>query len=319
MTLEDLKNKGAVSVMYHYVRDNAAENTPLLNSLSFNDFKSQLDWLQNEFKILEYADFQSRLINHQPFPNSTYALTFDDGLKDHYKYVFPELRKRGLYGFFYINSSVYEKQFPLAVHITHFVLDKIGVESFTQMVMQKLHKMKIEIPSDNLDDLYRADNANYAKVKTLMNHTLDYEVRDKIIEEIFYDVFTDAKDFCNKVYLTVEELREMHEGGMVIGNHTHSHKVMSRLSRQEQLDELQKCNDFLLQNLQITNPSFCYPYGHHNTFNGITLELLNNLGFSSAYTTKRENTCPTTYGKFMLQRYDTIELLKFHPNEKGRS
>jgi peptidoglycan/xylan/chitin deacetylase (PgdA/CDA1 family) len=318
MTLNDLKNKGTVSVMYHYVRDNDAEKTPHLSSLYFEDFKSQLDWLQSEFQLLTYAEMNDCIVKHKPFPANTFMLTFDDGLKDHYKYVFHELKKRKLEGIFYVNSSIYEKAFPMAVHITHFILEKIGAQEFTKIIVAKLKKHNVSIETTHLDDVYRYDDINYSHIKQLMNYSLNYAVRDKIIEELFFDFYQNPAEFCDHIYLSLDELKEMHEGGMIIGNHTHSHKVLSRLSREEQHHEIKKCSDFLKKELNIDNASFCFPYGHHHTFNGITLELLSNLNLSSAFTTKRETTSANVYGRFMLQRFDTVDLLKFHPNSRAK-
>lgn len=92
MKLNDLKNNGTITVMYHYVRDNEVENTPNLHSLDRNDFKKQLDWLQIHFESISYEEYDKCIKENLPFPDNKFLLTFDDGLKDHYKYVYPELK-----------------------------------------------------------------------------------------------------------------------------------------------------------------------------------------------------------------------------------
>ena len=55
-------------------------------------------------------------------------LTFDDGLSDHYQYVLPELRRRGLWGIFYIPAGPYQSGRMLDVHCIHLLIGRYGGE-----------------------------------------------------------------------------------------------------------------------------------------------------------------------------------------------
>ena len=89
-------------VMYHYVREIHNSKYPNIKGLELEGFKRQLDFLQSEFSIISAEDLiyyaENKVSN---LPNNPCYLTFDDGYKDHYKYVLPELKKRKLQGSFF--------------------------------------------------------------------------------------------------------------------------------------------------------------------------------------------------------------------------
>lgn len=303
-----LKNNNTISVMYHYVRDNKKENTPNLNSLNINDFKKQLDWLENNFTPMSFDEYDNCIKNNNKFPDNKFLLTFDDGLKDHFTYVYPELRKRGLWGQFYINSQVYLEKKPLAVHVTHMILDKIGAEKYTELVKEELKIYDVKIADFKIDNVYRYDNISYGIIKRLMNYLLDYNIRDKIIDTLFYRFFDNKEQFCKDIYCNEDEILEMINGGMIFGSHTHSHKVLSRLSYNEQYKELEKSYNYMVDTFGINNPVFCFPYGHTHTYNKDTLYILEKLGYHSSFNTVRDTTCITKSNKYELQRYDAVDL-----------
>jgi peptidoglycan/xylan/chitin deacetylase (PgdA/CDA1 family) len=308
MKLNDLKDNGTLSVMYHYVRDNEKENTPNLNSLDINNFKKQLDWLEDNFEPMSFVEYDKCVKENSKFPDNKFLLTFDDGLKDHFTYVYPELKKRELWGQFYINSQVYLEKEPLAVHITHMILDKIGAEKYTMLVQDELKNYGVNIEDFHLEGVYRYDDISYGAIKRLMNYLLEYGIRDQIIDNLFFQFFNSKKQFCRDVYCNESEIAEMIRGGMVIGSHTHSHKVLSRLSYSKQYEELKMSYDYVSETFNIINPVFCFPYGHTHTYNQDTLNILKELGYHSSFNTVRGMTCIKNSNKYELQRYDTVDL-----------
>ncbi len=88
------------AIMYHYVRE-PSDAYPHLRFLHIDNFRRQLDILQEQFI---FPDSESFLAGVQTgmLPDNAAVLTFDDGLADHYRYVFPELRDRGLWGVFFL-------------------------------------------------------------------------------------------------------------------------------------------------------------------------------------------------------------------------
>ena len=106
------------AVMYHYVRLPSAE-APRLKFLHFEHFCRQLDTFAASSQLITRAQFDAALSGTEPVPTNGIVLTFDDGLSDHYQFVFPELKRRGLWGIFYVNTGPLTGGGLLAVHMIH--------------------------------------------------------------------------------------------------------------------------------------------------------------------------------------------------------
>ena len=87
-------------IMYHYVRPIKNSQYPKLKGLELNKFYSQIQYLKKGVIFSLTMRFLSIKIKKIPKKPSI-LLTFDDGYKDHYKYVFPYLKKNKIYGSFY--------------------------------------------------------------------------------------------------------------------------------------------------------------------------------------------------------------------------
>lgn len=266
------------AVMYHYVREFNAD-LPNFNFLHINDFKKQLDYFQEHYTILSKEQFISSIEENTPVPNSI-LLTFDDGLKDHYAYVLPELKRRGLFGIFYIPTLPYAQQKLLHVHRIHMLLGTYPAETIYDALNTLLNEsmMTTEHQSRFSDKLYlKQDNSSAAqKVKELLNYHIDYRYREKLLDTLMQAFFPNEGALAENFYMTKEELQTMQDEGMLIGSHAVSHSVMSKLSPEEQFDEIHDSFHFLEQTLTALDfKTFCYPYGGFHTFTNVTEELLN--------------------------------------------
>lgn len=81
--------------------------------------------------------------------------------------------------------------------------------------------------------------------------------------------------------LTWSEIKEMHEGGVTIGNHGYDHVPMDELTIAKQKDNIVKAQHALKEQLGIDNPWFCYPYGARTSE---TETLVKELGLKGAVT-----------------------------------
>ncbi len=119
-----IKNSTINIVMYHYVREIKNSRYPNLKGLEFKDFKKQIDFFCNNFNVLSNDDFVE-IIQTKKIPTKpSIFLTFDDGYIDHYKYVFPYLKKKKITANFYPPKKVIENKTVLDVNKIHFILEK---------------------------------------------------------------------------------------------------------------------------------------------------------------------------------------------------
>jgi peptidoglycan/xylan/chitin deacetylase (PgdA/CDA1 family) len=266
------------AVMYHYVRIPDPE-LPFFKFLHFDEFKKQLDYFEEKYKILHPQQLKNA-INNGEKPEGV-VLTFDDGLKDHFTFILPELKRRGLSGIFYVSTGIYQTKKILGVHRLHLLLGKYGGEKVYNHLMQVIKDdMLSHIHVEEFRTLTYTDQQNDERshlVKRIMNYFISYQYRETILDELMKDMFGDEEELVSQFYLNPSEIKQMYEEGMVIGSHTVNHPVLSKLSTEEQLSEIKNSFDYLEEVTGGLNyRTFCYPYGGFHSFTSESERILDN-------------------------------------------
>jgi hypothetical protein len=146
-----------------------------------------------------------------------------------------------------------------------------------------------------------------AEFKRLIN----YFVADTYVSEILNEIATSfgttgrASDF----YITPENIVEMHNAGMIIGAHSVTHPVMSKLDRAAQAIEIENSFGFL-DTLGVTpNRTYCHPYGGFHSFNDDTIALLELSNTSWSFNVESRDIArdDIVQGRQHLPRYDCNE------------
>ena len=270
------------AIMYHYVRPNS-NSLPYFKNMDLDDFLKQLDYFEFIFNLLNKKQFEGIVLNRHNAESESLqnniVLTFDDGFQDHYRYVFPELVRRNTFGIFYIATYPYLTGKMLDVHRIHLLIGKYGGG-----VIYKSIKNIVDKDMFSNDDMERFNSIAYNKqnndnytdqVKKTLNYYIKYEYRGYVIDKLMDKFFPNEKDMVKKFYLSKDNIIEMHKSGMIIGSHTVNHKVMSRLTLDEQRYEIEESFLFLEELLGPKNvKTFCYPYGDFHSFTKETEVIL---------------------------------------------
>ena len=300
-------------VFYHYVRDVERTAFPGIKALSTAEFAAQLDWLAARFRILDGPAFERAALGGEVPDGPTALLTFDDGFVDHYEHAFAEMRRRAVSGIFFVaGSTLGESPSLLNVHKTHFLLSALGAERFGTLVNARLEGLHAGSAAEGRDGIYRYDEAPDVRAKRLLNYELPYEIADRLLDEMFREHVGDPAAFARGLYLSNDMIAEMAYGGMTFGYHTRSHRVLSRLSREEQEAELL---DGVALIRRLTGQSavpFCYPYGFTHTYNQDTLDVLEQAGYSVAFNTVREPANLPVPSRYEVPRFDTRDVVRRH-------
>ncbi len=126
-------------------------------------------------------------------------------------------------------------------------------------------------------------------------------------------VNTDLIDANSKNYMSWEQLRELVDAGVEIGNHTATHPYMIKQSLKNNLLDIKRANRRFKEELGFIPKLFAYPYGE---FNIETKKLIKDMGFLAGFgqhsgvVNKSEN----IYGlpRFSLnEKYGNIDRFKF--------
>jgi peptidoglycan/xylan/chitin deacetylase (PgdA/CDA1 family) len=305
-------------VMYHYVRDTEATPFPAVRALPPALFEQQLDWLQRSHHVIGLDQLEDALAGRASLPPNAALLTFDDGFVDHYATVLPILRRRRLSGVFFL---AYDASGPaqrvLGVHKTHFLLARLGSDTFTTAV---LRECELALATDGarnakvfgVDGWERADER---AVKELLNYELPFDEADRIVDTLFARFIGDEKVFARELYVDEAMIAEMARAGMTFGFHTRSHRMLSRLTPAEQDAELRHGVSWIAGLTGQARVPFCYPWGGPKTYTRDTVTLLEQTGYSVAFNTVRRRIDLGRDGRFELPRVDTRDLPPYTTGE----
>lgn len=287
--MENLVNNSVYMIMYHYVRPIKNSKYPNLKGLEINDFKKQIKWFKKNFDLIGYDDFIEIIKKKKISKRKKLILTFDDGYKDHYDYVLPELKKNKISGFFYPPTKIVENKIVLDVNKIHFILEKVenrkmiidDINFFLKKYGYKdIFNMKIDIKL--LKSRY--DDLETSLIKKLLQFILPKAIREKILDHLIrkYLDFS-IKELSNELYINSQNLLEMQKEGMHIGSHGEYHVRWGNLPMSYQLKEMNNSIKFFKKlNFDINKLSVCYPYG---SLNHNTLSLVKKCGFQFGVTT----------------------------------
>ena len=272
-------------ITYHYVKPTSDE-FPHLKYLSVSMFQKQLDFFEKEYGFISKKSFELTLKKKQIVEPGV-LLTFDDGLLDHYQWVYPELLKRNLWGLFFICTGHYQKKQLLGVHRVHSLLGAIDSKQVFEETINLIQDHMLDHHHIKEYDKYiYKDQVNidtFYAVKRLFNYFIKYEFRDKILDLFMHKYFNEQMLF-DRYYMSADEIKEMKNYGMIFGCHGESHRVLNRLDNKVQENEILGALDFLEKQIGLDNHRiFCYPYGGPSSYNDYTLEILKNNNIECAF------------------------------------
>ena len=300
--------------MYHYVRPLKDSKYPGIKGLELQKFYRQLDYVQENYHVVTSEDLiRSATIEGYRLPKNACLLTFDDGYRDHFEYVLPELLHRGIQGSFFPPAKCITERSMLDVNKIHYILATcINYEQLVKELESLCQKNGVS-KSDLLryrSEFFissRFDSREIAYFKRMLQHVLEEAVKQKILEELFQKyVRHETSEIADDLYMDTNEVKALLEQGMYVGSHTYSHKWLNQLPKLVQEQEIDLSLEFLNQIGATTQDwIMCYPYGGYNSD---TLKILVDRQCVVGLTTKSGLASVTTRNCLELERYDTNDL-----------
>jgi peptidoglycan/xylan/chitin deacetylase (PgdA/CDA1 family) len=264
------------AIMYHYVRC-FDPSLPNFRFLDVKNFEKQLDFFQEQFGFVSKDEWLNALKKKKlGSAEGKVILTFDDAMSCHYDYVYKILSKRNLWGIFYVPTQPYQKDKLLDVHRIHLLC---GAYSGNELLSTLKAFLKEEMIPDEIREEFRmqtyTNQDNYegiSEFKRILNYFVSYVFREQLIDVVAHEL--NYVFHTSEFYVPVEKLSQMQLSGNIIGSHTVSHPVMSKLTKIEQNEEIENSFNFLESNLQLNLKTYCHPYGGFYSFNEETVRAL---------------------------------------------
>ncbi|HLH20631.1 MAG TPA: polysaccharide deacetylase family protein [Bryobacteraceae bacterium] len=280
-------------VMYHYVRDLPRTPFPRLKGMLLDDFRQQVTALGAQFEMASIESAMDFLSGEYRPRRDLCLLTFDDGLKEHYRDVAPFLAEKRIRGAFFLITSAVDERRLAAVHMNHFLLAKLPFEEYADAFFRKALALAPDGFTPLTADTARAaqtypwDPPEVARFKYVFNFGMDPDLRDRAVRDLFTTHISDEASFADSLYVTWDEARRMQKMGMSIGGHTHQHKPLANLSPGELNWDLETCHRLLHQHLAPQAVwAFSYPYGKKDSFHIRAVRKLQQLNFRCGFSTE---------------------------------
>ena len=299
------------AIMYHYVRK-FDPSLPYFKFLDVENFEKQLDFFQDQFGFVNKDEWLNSIkIKKLGSAEGKVILTFDDALSCHYDYVYKVLSKRNLWGIFYVPTQPYQKGKVLDVHRIHVLCGAYDGDELLSSL--KVFLDEEMIPDEKREEFQkqtytRQDNyEGISEFKRILNYFVSYDYREYLIDSVARELNYVFQ--TSKFYVQVDELSQMQLSGNLVGSHTVSHPVMSKLSKREQLEEIEDSFNYLGSNLQLDLKTYCHPYGGFHSFNEETVRALVEKEVAFSFNVESRDICDDdlTSSIQFLPRYDCNE------------
>ena len=242
--------------LYHRIA--SPEHDPFALAVSASQFQDHLDVLQTHCRMVTLDE----LLDTRTAKRAVLAsITFDDGYADNLTTAAPILRRAGIPATFFICTGCLGDS-------RGFWWDRVGTAIGATDIAAPTFELtrEISLPGDlSSPDARRRTTLAIAERLQRM-HPLQ---RDRIVAEVEAVLLTEAsgrRESCP--VLDEAGVRELASQPLAqLGAHTHSHPMLSVLTGEEQLAEIER-GTARLQEITGTRPRFlAYPYGSERDYN----------------------------------------------------
>jgi peptidoglycan/xylan/chitin deacetylase (PgdA/CDA1 family) len=304
-----------MTVNYHYVRPIKNSSYQTIKGLELKKFINQLDYLKKNYNIISTDEITNYIIHKTKLPKKSCLLTFDDGYKDHYRYVLPELMKRKISGCFFPSAENIVNNNVTETNKIHFILDRQkNSDLIIKDINNFLKSKNFKIPNKKrIYEIFerkfikRYDNKKIKYIKFLLQSWIPDPLKRDCCTFLFNNYLkVNEKEFSKKLYLSPKEIQEMIDNGMTIGGHGYKHLRLGELSYKNQSIEINMMLNFLKKFNIKKKWIMCYPYG---SFNNDTKIILSKKDCLFAFSATPGRSLLNKKNIFSIKRYDTNEFL----------
>jgi len=273
--LEHIPHRPVLMILnYHRIGDReATEYDPGLFSCTAEEFDWQIGYLKRHFRMTTLDEVLGLLSGEGRIAEPRVLITFDDGYLDNYQVAYPVLQRHGVQGVFFLPTAFAGTgRIPWWDEIAYIVRHS------------RRTRFRLEYPQSQDFDL-EIDGV----ARSIMNILRLYKQPAMLDHARFVEQLERACDSsrpgsgAQRCFLDWNEAREMQQGGMAFGSHTHNHEILSKLPARSQLEELTVSREILEKELGRTIDTLAYPVGARDTFSAETVGALQQAKYRAAF------------------------------------
>lgn len=258
--------------------------------------------------FLRHAEQGTLLPHHR-------CITLDDGLLCQYSIAYPVLKKLGLTAFWFVYSSVLQGNIEhLEIHRYFRTVGYSDIEEFYSEFFEVIESRYSDAhtlteqkfnPSTYLAewDFYTDNDRRFRFIR---DQALGPDRYRESIDYLMALNNFDVAEAAKSLWVTNENILELHSEGHAIGLHSHTHPTcLANLNPEQQQREYQLNYDHLKAVLGENPRSMAHPC---NSYNQSTLDILEDLNIVVGFCSNTKEIKNRT--ALELKRMDHIDLLK---------
>lgn len=300
-------------IMFHHFH-NDSEHIRGQGSISAGKLEEMILYLQKNNDILSADEWMDKALRGT-LKHNELCLSFDDNLKCQHDIAYPVLQKFSLKAFWFVYTSPLEGKLEKLEIYRYFRFAYFqDVDDFYNAFFTLANKSEYGdeviksldnfIPSSYLKDFsFYTDNDR--TFRYLRDQILKPTKYHRLMEAMLYEYNIDFDSLKNKLWMTKENVFELHKKGHKIGLHTHSHPTSTAdLDSREQMNEYKTNLQVLSAIIGETPDCMSHPC---NSYNHKTIEVLKELHIKLGF---RSNMKDNFHSLYEFPREDHANILR---------
>ncbi len=242
----NVTNKKLIVPVYHtVVNSNADFIQPLYKPIDIKRFSSDLEFLLKHFEPISIEGALQSTATKQKLKKPSFVLTFDNGLSGVYQYVYPILRQKGIPAIVFLNTDFVDNRGLFYRFKAALIIQALELQPMLGKPVSAL-----------LKDAGIAEKS--IKGQLLNIKYKQSEILDKILPVCDIDInhFLETE----KPYLTLPQIREMQQNGVMFGSHGTNHAEFQCLSETERQTQLSDSLKWIESNCPQSSKLFAFPF-----------------------------------------------------------
>ena len=268
------RDQSVAILMYHRIteRPNWADGLSIKTiSATPRQFEEHLQLLSDRFEVLSLEEYRDFLVGSKKVSSNAVIITIDDGYRDNFLYAFPLLKKYHL---------------PATIFLTTGLIGSSRLPWWDRVIwhISQTRALQVEVNGIGWLPLTTSTEkhfAIYAILRTLK--LMRPEQVGPMLEELIQKLGRNLRDEPReRLFLSWEEIREMHRNGITFGAHSVSHPNLAKLNIDEIFKEVIESKETVESELRTNVQAFAYPFGEPGHFDARVKKVVKDAGFLCA-------------------------------------
>jgi len=300
-----------IGINYHYLRDSFTSPFPGIHGITPAQLEAQLSVLASSGEFVSAEQIRAAVRGHFSLPERAIIVTFDDGLREQYELAWPLLQSLRIPAIFFINTGPLASGKVLQVHKIHLLRANVAPQELADKLQMRAADEGINFDLEHECEAalvhYNYDSPEAARLKYLLNFSLNPAERDLLIEVLFAEIFPGQEAAISRhLYMNVEQINELGRRGC-IGTHTHEHLPLGLLPAALAEQQLELSLAHLEKWAGYRPYALSYPYGARDACSVGVGDMAARLGIEFAFTMERAGNCDLLRS-LHLARFDCNDL-----------